>query len=241
MKIVYCSACKNAYQVGGEAEEVKSLLGSTENFPCITPLCSGRLNIWHPRDGLPPDHKVHEVPVRSFFRAIHGFGLSKGAPASFERAQELLLKKRIVQVKGEPVGQPERVILRELVLEDGTRLHFEASSRGACLYFIEEVGPSCVEVFDETTSDDGQGSGAGTAKNREEGGRALEALTDARISSGSGGVSNDAAPERPEPRSVSAVPEASGLHTGEPGISRGSGSDSGQAVRVHSSDQPTTS
>jgi hypothetical protein len=112
---------------------------------------------------------VSEIPIRAFFRAINGFGRGEGDPASLERLQELLTSQKIVGVKANAVGQPERVIIREMILENGTRLHFEASARGACIYYIEEPGPSCVEVVENVL--DSQSSDP----DREEAGRDPEA------------------------------------------------------------------
>jgi hypothetical protein len=158
------------------------------------------------RDGMQvQDFDVSEIPVKSFFRGIHGFGAGKGAPASLAKARELLLNEKIVEVIGEPTGQPERVILRQLVLEDGTKLHFDSSSKGACLYYIEEPGPSCVEVVEHEIS---TSATASSDQNREETGRASEV---------DGGGSNEArrgpsptdaaATEQPKPGGVSSVSE----------------------------------
>jgi len=118
-----------------------------------------------------PGWPVIEVPLSSFFRAINGFGLSTGAPASAQRFLEILKTKKIAHAIVEPVGQPERVIVKQIICEDGTKLHFDTSARGACCYFIEEPGPSCVEVFDGRFSDDVEDADAVSDSNREEVGR----------------------------------------------------------------------
>lgn len=147
MRFFACHTCLQGHQIGGDLQEVQSLLGSEKSFSCITPLCGGSMLSVTAAD-IPDGCEISTMTVRDFFRAIHGFGRGKGSPASFDRAKELLLSKRVVQMKGFPIGDPERVILRELILEGGTRLHFETSARGACLYYIEERGPSCVEVVE---------------------------------------------------------------------------------------------
>ena len=93
MRVVYCTVCHVAYQIGGDFDEIKNLIGGKDNFPCITPLCQGRMKSWTSLGTLPSNCKVVEIPVRNFFRAIHGFGMSDGAAASFERARELLSTK----------------------------------------------------------------------------------------------------------------------------------------------------
>lgn len=152
MRFVMCTACKTLLQIGGDVLDIEALLHTENNFPCVTPLCQGRMVTPGSLSRDWSDYHRYEMPVQSFFRAINGFGSGVGAPASLKRAQELLLSKRIVEVIGEPSGQPERVILRQLVLEDGTRLHFDTSAKGACLYYIEERGPSCMEVVDHELS-----------------------------------------------------------------------------------------
>ena len=151
MRFVVCHDCQRGVQIGGPPEEVASLISTQNNFPCITPLCTGRMKHCRTID-IPPEYSLEEIPVQGFFRAIHGFGSGVGAPASYRKARELLLTKKVVDLVAEPTGQPERVIVRQLVLEDGTRMHFEASAKGACLYYIEERGPTCREVVERELS-----------------------------------------------------------------------------------------
>ena len=119
--------------VGGDPKEIKQLLDQPEwrqSFPCITSLCGGRLQRMAPDDLIAvrvKKYAVEEIALRGFYRAIHGFGVGGGAPASLAKAREILLTKRIVDLQAESVGQPERVILRQLIMEDGTRLHFDMS------------------------------------------------------------------------------------------------------------------
>ena len=170
MRFVACTSCKTLLQIGGDVLDIEALLHSETNFPCVTPLCRGRMVT---PDSLSQDWSGYhrsEMPIQSFFRAINGLGSGVGAPASLKRAKGLLLSKRIVDVVGEPSGQPERMILRQLVLEDGTRLHFDTSAKGACLYYIEERGPSCMEVVDHEFSLSPNPEGA--CPPREEAGRA---------------------------------------------------------------------
>jgi hypothetical protein len=183
--IVFCSLCRTAYYVEGDPLEVKYLLDMPEewkkSFPCVTPLCQGRLT----RVTGPKLEKLgrivretHHVPLHGFYRAIHGFGMPVGDPAPVELSKKMLLTKRIVEVHADEVGQPKRTILKRLVLEDGTRLHFSRSTRGACLYYVERPGPSCVEVFDGSLDDHGAGSDEVRPEIGEEAGRGLEASED---------------------------------------------------------------
>ena len=148
MRILICHICRCAYQVGGDVEEIKRLLDLPEwqaSIPCITPLCQGRM-VKVPN--TPMGYLPTEIPVHNFYRAALGFGTGSGAPASLEKVREALTSQRVVEVQADAAGQPERTIIRQLVLEDGTRLHFDASSKGACVYYIESRSHSCVEVFD---------------------------------------------------------------------------------------------
>lgn len=156
MRSFCCITCRHVWQLGGDIQEIHHLLNSLDiekgSYKCITPHCNGRLALVH--GGTPHGYTPKEIPIRAFYRAIHGFGSGEGKEASVERFTELLRTKRIVEVQAIPVGQPERVILRQLVLDDGTRLHFDSSSRGACCYYIEEHGPSCLEVVEDELSVD---------------------------------------------------------------------------------------
>jgi hypothetical protein len=134
--------------------------------------------------GGPSGFSITELPIRSFYRAIHGFGTGEGDPAAASEFARLLKTKKIADMTITSVGQPERVIVHQLVLEDGTRMHFDSSSRGACCYYIERPGKSCVEVAeDELATVEAPVSGTGS--NREEAGR-----SDTRTE-GSAGLSPD--------------------------------------------------
>lgn len=184
MRIVSCHTCQKSYQIGGNIEEVTALLGPAGlMYQCITPLCGGRMEMHKAASSVYP---MIEVPVREFYRAIHGFGWN-GNPASAQKFREVLLNKKIVDMTVEPVGQPERVIVRQLVLEDGTRMHFESSGRGACCYYIEEPGgPTCTEVVENElrNSRDTQAADGSSSQNREEGGRGAQVADETATSYG---------------------------------------------------------
>ena len=202
MRFFCCTECQTCWQLGGDFKEIQHIINSLDfekgTYPCITPLCNGRLMKVH---GTPPRFQPKEIPVRAFYRAIHGFGAGAGKEASIERFIELLRTKKIVEVQASPVGQPERVILNQLVLEDGTRLHFDSSTRGACCYYIEERGQSCVEVFDELSTD---ATAESSKQDRKEVGRTVE--VDAEADTGRPAVLH-AADEQSGAGGVSSVPE----------------------------------
>ena len=162
--IVFCQSCKIAYLVVGDLEEKESLLKGMDNFPCVTPLCRGRMVRSH--KSYPEARDVVEVPLHGFYRAIHGFGSPKGDPAPVELSKRVLLTKKIVDVHAEEIGQPKRTILKRLILEDGTRLHFSRSTQGACLYYVE--------VPNGQDTDDDSSSSEVCPENREEAGRDIE-------------------------------------------------------------------
>jgi hypothetical protein len=62
-----------------------------------------------------------------------------------EEVARVLKTDKITRVVAVPVGDPERVILKELVFKSGIRMHFDSSARGACVYYLEKLGPTCVE------------------------------------------------------------------------------------------------
>lgn len=171
MKFFACSKCRNAWLVGGDPKEVAHILSMVDCPPCITPLCLGRMD---KVPGVPIGFRSHEIPVVNFYRAINGFGSPEGKAASVEEFTRLLKTRKIVEVRAEAAGQPERVILSRLVLDDGTRLHFDASTKGACCYYIEKRGPSCLEVVEDELHS--EGAAESSAENREEAGRAAEGL-----------------------------------------------------------------
>ena len=166
MKFVVCHACKTHVQIGGDELEIEAIIRTSPILHCVTPFCTG---VMEPC-GLTSSkgYTRKELPVRGFYRAINGYGSGEGDPASYQRAKQLLLTKRVIEVLGEPVGQPERVILRQLVLEGGIRLHFETSAKGACLYYIEEPSLSCTEVVEHelATGTDPAGPGQAGKENR---------------------------------------------------------------------------
>jgi hypothetical protein len=146
-----CHACRHTYEVIGSKEEIDGLLGKESSYPCITDLCQGRLTRvpvtqegWREAGQYP----VEDISLRSFFRAAMGFGKFDTNPADPKRVRELFLTKKIVDVVIDPVGEKGRTIVQQFVMDDGTRLHFGNSSFGACCYYVEAAGPSCVEVLD---------------------------------------------------------------------------------------------
>ena len=149
--------------VSAPPEELHALLEGIEML-CPTALCRGvlaRVSQFFTT--------AKPIPLQTFFRAVQGFGSATGEAATLKRFSHLLKTKKITQIYAEPVGKPERVILRTLVLDDGTRLHFDSSARGACCYYIEEAGPTCLEVVDHELrriEDVGSGGPAGEESRR---------------------------------------------------------------------------
>ena len=160
MRWFFCTSCARGYNVYGDHQEMARLLTDWESgFPCITPMCRGRLigTVPHSHSGT----TFKEVSLQEFYRAYKGFGLSGTAPASLKKSTKLLMEKRIAAVEGESIGTPERTIIRCLVLEDGTRLHFDTSSKGACLYYIEEPGNEPSAAAPEGVGEGGEEAGRG--------------------------------------------------------------------------------
>lgn len=140
--MLFCGTCHTAYVVAGDPKEVSSLLDLpewSESFPCVTPHCRGRLRKVKAqyREAV---GQTRTVPLHSFFRAINGFGLGVGEAASIDSVRSALRGKTITRVTGYNVGSPERTIIQTMTLSDGTMLHFDASAKGACIYFIEKEG-----------------------------------------------------------------------------------------------------
>jgi hypothetical protein len=222
-----CIACKTSYQVVGSIEEMKNLWSIIEagGVPsCPTPLCQGKLMRVQ---GHVKEFHQREIPLPTFFRGIHGFGSPDGEAASVKKFRELMTSGKIVEVHAEPVGQPERVILKRIVLEDGTRLHFDSSARGACCYYIEQPGPSCVEVVENELSNVGSAEAASEGSNtdREETGRASE-NANSELGDAGCAVHSSATAELSGSATVPAVPTASEVPTDPVTRTERSGSDS---------------
>jgi hypothetical protein len=138
--------------VVGEERELSSIISLLEfevgssRLQCLRDLCSGELI---ETSLAVPGALTETIPVRAFYRAMQGFGVGEGDPASVQEFVDLMKNGKIFSVDAVPVGQPERVILRQLVMEDGTRLHFDSSARGACCFYIERPSKSCVEVVED--------------------------------------------------------------------------------------------
>lgn len=153
MNTLICDSCRRIYHVGGEPAEVKSLLNQAK-YPCVTLGCKGVLVLDYCvtlREG----YEVVHVPLRGFFRAVHGFGPVTGAPAALADVELLFRTDKIERVVAFPIGDPERVILKELIFESGTRMHFDSSARGACVYYVERPGPSCAEEVEDVLRAEG--------------------------------------------------------------------------------------
>jgi len=105
-----------------------------------------------------PTFEVESLPqnenpeFRRFGAALghiaNDFGLA------FRNVDERVYEISLGQPRGELIGLHAHADVvpanPELwVLEDGTRLHFETSSKGACIYYIEERGPTCLEVVED--------------------------------------------------------------------------------------------
>lgn len=219
--IFCCSKCRRGWQLVGSHEEVSSIVGvvhsESSSFGCITPLCGGQLV---QVSGAPVGFSIVELPVRAFYRAIHGFGTGEGEPASWKEFVELIKDGKVVAVDATPMGQPERVILHQLVFEDGTRMHFDSSSRGACCYYIERPGKSCVEVVENDLNASTEAAVPNTGPHREEArrgdadsGGSQEPKSVSSISPDTDPQPTGAAPVRTVPAS-SDIPESTSTHRG---------------------------
>lgn len=167
MNTLICDSCSHIYHVGGEPQEVRALLRQAQ-YPCVTPECSGILHVSSCVSAIRERYKVIHVPLRGFFRAVHGFGPVSGAPAALDAVVETLLTDKVSRVEAIPVGDPERVILRELIFESGIRMHFDSSARGACIYYLEKPGKTCVEEVEDDLSAATEPVAGRSSTNREE-------------------------------------------------------------------------
>jgi hypothetical protein len=211
MRLYGCATCKYVYRVGSvEPEELNGVWAAVEptNPSCPTPLCRGKLQKIRPGAAISQleevGYRVREIPFRTFYRAVYGFGGPKGEAAELEKFTHLLQTKKIVDVVARAIGQPERVILNRLTLEDGTILHFDSSARGACCYYIEEPGPSCMEVVENEFRSGSATEGSDT--DREEARRVTENSGSYGTETGGVGHTADAfAVECSKPGSVSSL------------------------------------
>lgn len=226
MRFYACVTCATSYQVAGEVNELSSVWSMVEGqqeVSCPTPKCAGHLV--RVRGPVRDPRFVHvDIPLPVFFRAINGFGGPDGAAASVSRFRELITTKKVIAVHADRIGAPERVILRRLVLEGGTILHFDTSSKGACCYYIEEPGPSCLEVVENELYSEG------SDPNREEAGRAAEAHSSSGPTARDSGTSEASTVEHTQPGGMPPVSAAGELP--EPGGASVGESRTGKNMRV---------
>lgn len=145
--LYWCEVCKTVYMVTGDKAELTANL-TKGPYPCVTLGCGGTCRAVDWDKVVELQCMVETVPFKNFYRAINGFGLPRGMAVTLEAATKIFQEDRVVKVVGTSVGQPERVILQELRFASGAVMHFAASSKGACLYYIETPGPSCREVVE---------------------------------------------------------------------------------------------
>lgn len=165
-----CPYCRTVVTVEENPEKDSSQLFDKPEWeftvPCVTPLCGRRAN-WVRKLGelskyLHEGYRHEKMVAEDYLRALCGFGPpGKGGP--MELTSKMLTTKKVVEVDGYERGNPPRTILRCLTFADGTRMHFAASTYGACIYYIEEANHGGAE-----------GNPSGGATDREKGRRASE-------------------------------------------------------------------
>lgn len=134
-----CPECSLVIRVLGRPEVLAALYRDQdwpEGFRCIRRGCEGRAWKVKPSEAA----GARDIEAYAYYRAIHGGGVSNGDPADALKVREWLLEKKISRVVVEPIGSPERTLIHGIQFEDGSKLHFAASARGACIFFTE--GPN---------------------------------------------------------------------------------------------------
>lgn len=161
-------------------------------FPCIAPLCNGRL-VRGSRVGA-------KEPIRltatEFYRRVSGQGEAK-----FTDVRRIFGTKKVVGMNAEPRGNPEHVIVHNITFEDGSIMHFGVSRFGACVYKIEEPDHG-VRV---------EAAAEGRSAHREEAGRNADPATEDSEGPRAAGTNDAAAAEQPSPEPMPAVSAESGV------------------------------
>jgi len=93
--------------------------------------------------------KVRDLKPREFFAALHGLGTPDEMVCDLPTVRELLIEKKIKQVRGYTVRGTTRTCLHELELEDGTRLYFGSSPQGALVFRIARPISYTQKVLEE--------------------------------------------------------------------------------------------
>lgn len=214
--ITYCFLCQMAYQVTGESREVEMLLDAPEweeSFPCATPRCHGRtarVSMEWLGVNTARVKKIEAISLHTYYRAINGFGRPDINLANLPAVKSELVTKKISIVDGYSTGNPPHTILKKLVMEDGTMLHFAASAHGACIYAIDQPGPTCVEVLDDQLeADDHYGTSESTDRQAPEGGSCTDRVDEG---SGEGGEEGGRSVEDTESLGAAGSTSVAGTH-----------------------------
>ena len=148
MILVICLKCELAIRImpaqvllPSSVQELEQLVGRRSEFwpnryPC--PKCEGVCTAILDTQADPQVMAlltVQDLTPQEAFSAFMGCGFPEEQSCSLERVQELL-KQPVKQVIGTNVPGVERTLVDALELEDGTKLHFGASSDGAVIYRI---------------------------------------------------------------------------------------------------------
>lgn len=145
MIVVVCQRCSVAARVLGEDREVHTLVGPASewwpnNFKCVS--CEGpakgvlESSLDHLDDAAMAPLKWRELTAQELFSSQLGMGLPEERGCDFETVKDLLLNKKITQVKGVTVPNTTRTVLEHVIFEDGTRMYFGAGPQGAVVYRI---------------------------------------------------------------------------------------------------------
>lgn len=140
MMVVACAACGLVVRVLGDPNEVGPLVGSASEFwpdryEC--PECGARARATLESEVDPcllAGRRARDLTAQEALAAFHGLGLPDEQMCDVQSVVKLLREQRIRRVVADDISGLARCYLRELELDDGTRLYLGAGAGGALVY-----------------------------------------------------------------------------------------------------------
>jgi hypothetical protein len=150
-----CLECRLALRTSSEKhDEVNFLIGMysewyPDRYPCPRSECKGKMTL---TDAIAADEleylEMHDVTPQEAFQALQGMGLPSEKACTVEGVRAAFAQ-RVIELDVAPVPGTQRVLLRSLKVEDGTRLFVASSPFGAVVYRIAPPRSVTREVLSE--------------------------------------------------------------------------------------------
>lgn len=130
---VQCLSCQKVWEVTASQGEWNALKAVFPvNLPCPDGPCRGRAAEVEPTEG----EAVTVIEYAAFFLAVNGGGNAPN-PAPIDKVRPILLGERIVDAVLTDDGSG-RTLVHRLVFESGAAMRVCPSTKGACVFLLEE-------------------------------------------------------------------------------------------------------